>query len=344
LAGARFGPGTTLTGANFAGAVVRGANFDTDPSLSPASLLTLDQLYSTASYQARDLRGIGFGGSHLPGANLAGQDLADANFNGSHLPAANLSRANLANVNFQGAGMTGANLSHAAITNADFSGSATAIFDEWGEYVGADVVPGTELTRANLSGADARGANFDYAVLNGANTTNLIRPNGHVSGVDLPAGARLIVRDYDGNPAAVPPTGPVAIVVDQHLEMSPGGTLEIIFDANEWDSRISFAPGIAVTRGGTLELTFAPGVDPATQLGRTIDVFDWARVIPTGTFTIVSPYSWNLSELYITGEITLVPEPGGVALAILLLPALLRRRPTPPRAERLRAETASDAS
>ena len=31
-----------------------------------------------------------------------------------------------------------------------------------------------------------------------------------------------------------------------------------MFDADAWDSTISFAPGIPVTLGGTLELTFAP--------------------------------------------------------------------------------------
>ena len=65
------------------------------------------------------------------------------------------------------------------------------------------IVPGANLTNANLSGADARGANFQYATLTGANTSNLIQSNGHIAGLDLTAGASLVVRDYDGNPAAV---------------------------------------------------------------------------------------------------------------------------------------------
>ena len=113
---------------------------------------------------------------------------------------------------------------------------------------------GANLTDANLSGADARGANFQFATLAGANTSNLIQSNGHIAGLDLTAGASLVVRDYDGNPAATPPTGPLPIVVDQHLAMDATGTLRLVFDADPWDSTISFAPGIPVALGGTLEL------------------------------------------------------------------------------------------
>jgi len=60
-----------------------------------------------------------------------------------------------------------------------------------------------------------------------------------------------------------------------------------------------------VALGGTLELAFADGVDLASQIGQTIDLFDWDGVVPTGAFTVASPYVWNLSNLYSTGEVTL---------------------------------------
>jgi hypothetical protein len=50
---------------------------------------------------------------------------------------------------------------------------------------------------------------------------------------------------------------------------------------------------------------FADDVNPASQLGRTFDLFDWTGVTPTGTFTVSSPYTWNLSNLYTTGKVTL---------------------------------------
>ena len=52
-----------------------------------------------------------------------------------------------------------------------------------------------------------------------------------------------------------------------------------------------------------------PGIDVAAQSGRTIDLFDWTGVTPTGTFTISSPYTWNLANLYTTGEVTLTAVP-----------------------------------
>jgi hypothetical protein len=93
--------------------------------------------------------------------------------------------------------------------------------------------------------------------------------------------------------------------------MGPSGALRMVFEEDAWDSTISFAPGIPVTLGGTLELTFAADVNLASQLGRTFDLFNWTGVTPTGAFAISSPYRWNLSNLYATGQVTLaaIPEP-----------------------------------
>jgi hypothetical protein len=59
-------------------------------------------------------------------------------------------------------------------------------------------------------------------------------------------------------------------------------------------------------------MTFAPDVNLASQLGRTINLFDWTGVNPTGAFNVSSPYSWNLSKLYTTGEVALTAVPGVV--------------------------------
>jgi hypothetical protein len=121
----------------------------------------------------------------------------------------------------------------------------------------------------------------------------------------------------------------IPITVNQHLAMDPGGTLRMVFEADDWDSTISFAPGIPVTLGGTLELTFADG-DLASQVGRTFDLFDWTGVTPTGAFAISSPYAWDTSNLYTTGQATLtaIPEPSTLALAaaaVAILAARVRR-------------------
>jgi uncharacterized protein YjbI with pentapeptide repeats len=256
-----------VTGADFTGADVRGANFYRDTEISdscrggggicipPGSGIVLPQLYSTASYQAHELSGIGLSGNNLSGANFAGQNL----------------------------------------TNASFY-SAT-------------------LTGADLNGADTRGA-YLYPIPADAITINLIRPNGHIDGLDLPANAVLVVRNYDGQLGNGTTSPPIAITVDQQLAMETGGTLRIVFEADAWDSTISFAPGIPIALGGTLELTFADDVNLSSQVGRTFDLFDWTGVSPTGVFAVYSPYRWNLSKLYTTGEVTLaaVPEPSTLLL------------------------------
>ena len=51
--------------------------------------------------------------------------------------------------------------------------------------------------------------------------------------------------------------------------------------------------------------------------------------MPTGAFAVSSPYTWNLSNLYTTGEVTLtaVPEPSALALAAVGIVGLLARIP-----------------
>ena len=71
-----------MTGTNLTGAEVRGANFARDalpyPIYDWAGGMTLTQLYSTASYQAGDLNGIGLQLNDLANGILVGQNLANA--------------------------------------------------------------------------------------------------------------------------------------------------------------------------------------------------------------------------------------------------------------------------
>ena len=175
---------------------------------------------------------------------------------------------------------------------------------------------GAKVNSADYGGRHS-GAQFVGAELDDDVVTNVIGRDGHIDGLDLDGRRVLVVRDYDGDPRYEPARPPIPITVDQHLAMGPGGTLRMVFEADAWDSTISFAPGIPVTLGGTLELTFADDVNLASQVGRTFDLFDWTGVNPTGAFAVSSPYAWDLSNLYTTGEVTLtaVPEPTSIALA-----------------------------
>ena len=71
-------------------------------------------------------------------------------------------------------------------------------------------------------------------------------------------------------------------------------------------------------------------VNLATQVGRTFDLFDWTGVTPTGDFTVSSPYAWDLSNLYTTGQITVtaMPEPSSAWLLLIIGAAVSIRRRT----------------
>ena len=278
-----------LTNADLTGAVVAGASFEFLHSY-PINLggLTFAQLQSTASYASGDLTGIGLGYNDLSGWNLGGKNLSSASFSFATLANANLSQADLTDTQFT------------AVT----------------------------LTNADLSGADTRGAqSLTYDQLSSAITTNLIRPDGTMQGLNLSGGKALLVGDHDGNSCSFPdPPTPIAITIQDGMDMGSDGLLKFIFEADAWDSTISFVPGVPVALGGTMELTFAPGTDLAAQIGRTFDLFDWAGVAPTGTFTLVSPYQWDLSHLYSDGEVTMLPEPASLMLLAVAGAMVLRRR------------------
>jgi hypothetical protein len=130
--------------------------------------------------------------------------------------------------------------------------------------------------------------------LAGPISRNAILPDGSVAGLDLTLGDVLVVRDDDGVPYPPSPDwlterAPVPVTVQSHMAMSDGGVLQLLFESDPWDSLISFEPGIPVMLGGTLELTFADDVDLTTQLGRTLRIFDWTGISPTGEFQVASP-------------------------------------------------------
>ena len=179
------------------------------------------------------------------------------------------------------------------------------------------------LTDTDLTGADLRGAAIGG--IEEAIVTNLIGPDGVVAGLNLAGGQMLLIRDNDGNSI-----GPVPVTIQQHFTMDADGILQLRFETDPWGSMISFEPGIPVSLGGTLKLDFAIDVEIASQVGRTLGLFDWTGVVPTGVFDVESPYIWDLSKLYSTGEVTLlsVPEPSTMLLVYLggIVYCTVRRR------------------
>ena len=116
--------------------------------------ITLDQLYSTKSYLARDLNGVAFGGNNLAGGNFAGQNLANTNFKAATLTDADLTGAHVRGANFAvdidrppyGTGITLAQLTSTASYQAhDLSGI---------------VLDNNDLTLANFVGYNLTNASF----------------------------------------------------------------------------------------------------------------------------------------------------------------------------------------
>jgi hypothetical protein len=94
------------------------------------------------------------------------------------------------------------------------------------------------------------------------------------------------------------------------MNMGTNGTLQMVLDGNSWGSTISFDSGIPVSLGGTLDVTLASGVAPASLLAKPVQLFNWTGVTPAGTFTwqddqATTGYTWDASQLYSTGVVTL---------------------------------------
>jgi uncharacterized protein YjbI with pentapeptide repeats len=321
LGGANFAS-QNLSHVNFAGATLTGADF----RQSNLQNVRLDSAILTgADFTGADVRGAS-SAPHCANtrALICGISLAQLYSTASY-QAYDLSRISLHYHLLRGGNFAGQNLANAAFDSATLT---DANFHE-ANLAGA-VFYGATLTGTNFSAADARGASL--APPTSATTTNLIWPDGHVDGLVLNAGGRLLVRDYDGDSRYGLALSPIPIRIETQMAMGPGGVLRLIFEADDWNSTISFAPETPVALGGTLELTFADSVELASQIGRTFDLFDWTGVNPTGAFSVFSPYDWDLTNLYTTGEVklTAIPEPANVTFIVILVArmCLLRLRPT----------------
>ena len=142
------------------------------------------------------------------------------------------------------------------------------------------------------------------------------------TGLNLGAGQTLSIRDYDGSVTA---SAIIPITVDQQFCDGAGGTLRMIFEADAWDSTISFAAGIPVTLGGSLELAFAAGVDLDSQIGRTFESSIGLASHRPAHSPSTRPYVWDLTNLYTTGEVTFIRHRLRQPRARLLLSSRARR-------------------
>ena len=284
-----------LTGADLTDAVVKGASWGT--------WLTQEQLYSTRSYQSKDLQEIKFWYHDLTGWNLAGQNLSGASFRLADLTDANLSGANLADTDFSGSYLSLDGVYPTLLIRTDLSDAY--LFGGKFEWV--------EMQDTNLARADARGTTY-FSAPQGNRTDNMIWPDQTIRGLQLGAGETLKVR---GTSLAEADHRDTVYVMDV-MTIEEDATLELVLQEIEGESETfvstphhSVDSDVLVTLGGTLRLT---GVVPS--LGETLDLFDWPAPLEEGNvfshLEVWPDTAWDLSQLYTTGEITLIPEPSPI--------------------------------
>lgn len=296
--------GQDLTGVWFHDTQLQGTNF-TDAIIAEANLSTVaftkDQLYSTASYKQKQLRGILWGAGSLNGVDFRGQDLSnawldvasltgtdftDAIVNGTMFGSALSLQQLYSTASYRNKNLKGIQLYRVSLRNADLRGQrlSQALFN-WFDS--------SSVSGADLSFADLREV---MGSLNGATTRNTILPSGHVRGLELTSGESFVVHDDSA----------YSISVQDSFAMAPDSGIQLVLDGDEWASIISFESGITVSLDGTLDLQFEADVNVASQVGKTFDLFDWSGVSPTGQFHVTSALRWDLSQLYTTGRVVLL--------------------------------------
>ena len=145
-------------------------------------------------------------------------------------------------------------------------------------------------------------------------TRNMIWPDGEIRSLNLRDGEALTIRNDE-----------MPIRVSDRFEMADTSIFEIKLDAAEWGSTITVGEDVSTQLGGTLLLQIADAIRFEELVGRNFDLFDWASTphsdggfdaihVPPGT-------QWDLSQLYTTGEVSLiaVPEPQFFPFCVLFL-------------------------
>jgi uncharacterized protein YjbI with pentapeptide repeats len=299
----------------------------TDADLSNANL-------TGANLSVATLTGANLTGTIVHKANLSdaiglafGQIASTADYQRKNLSGLYLNGDNMTGWNFSGQNLSGCEIASSTLTNANFQG---AIFH--GTFFGASTFAG-----GNFSDSDLRGA----ILWSGKNdiSTNAIHPLGGIHGLDLRNGETLAITN-----------DPMPITVLTSARLRPASNLDLLLEP-DWTSFIRFGPGVTPSPGGNLDLNFAAGTDPSTFVGDTFHLFDWGnppQYFDHFTSVISQPgYTFDLSDLYSSGDVTLVsaggdatssapalatpsfsavPEPAGVGVLALWGAGLLFRK------------------
>jgi len=312
----------TLTGADFTDATIKCTSFDW------ALGFAKEQLYSTTDYKTKDLSGIKFSQIDVSGWDFSGQNLAGTDFSYSNMIGADFTDAVVQGVSFRqykvfSPGMVKEQLySTASYIAKDLSGIqlvevAVAGWDLSGQKL-TDATLGVYsikrgLEGINLSFADLRGAKvYSYG---GSNVVkhNAIWTDGMIAGLHLASGEELDIRNHN-----------MAVTVNGGWAMDKMAVLKMVLEGG-WQSVVN--ANVTPDLGGTLELSFARGVDIGSLLGTEFQLFNWNGQLQPGdcfdTITTAPGTEWDTSRLYTDGVVILISVPEPATLALLALGGLL---------------------
>ena len=159
---------TILDNVDFTDAIIKGAKFlNVVTQYYRSGQITSEQLYSTASYKNKDLRGVGFLYYDLTGYDFSGQDLTGANF----------MSAILSNVNFSNAKIDGAYFSQPTSFGGLAKEQLYSTISYKNKNLSGIVFSYTDMCGWDLSGQNLTGATFMFVDMNDIDLTNSIINN-----------------------------------------------------------------------------------------------------------------------------------------------------------------------
>lgn len=274
---------SNLTGTDFTGADIRGITIS-HPESSSLFGLKVDQLYSTASYQQRDLTGVAIGTTDMTNWDLSRQDLAGADFTGYDDGPYTL----LANTDLRNANLT----------------------DTFFRYVTFD--------EPQFRHADFRGAFVGFVPPETIVPEDSIRPDGTVELLIAASGESLRLWDYNPEQPL-----PISVLQDLRIDSNGELRIVIEDDVWGSTISVEPSATITLGGTLHLDVETADGVAASSLVGATFQLFDWGDTPTTERFDeiVFEPgYLWDTSQLYDEGTVALlavpIPEPSICLLAL----------------------------